>query len=80
MIGPYDLSASLEIPGQFEHERYLATIEKVERLVPKEHMAVHIPRDIKNQIKKYSEYGIIALGMDTIALMEGYDDISDSSD
>ena len=37
-------------------------------------------RDIKNQIKKYSEYGIIALGMDTIALMEGYDDISDSSD
>ena len=35
-------------------------------------MAVHIPTDVDKQIKKYKDYGIIAVGMDTTILLEGY--------
>ena len=30
MVGPYDLSASLGIPGEFEHPTYLETMKRVE--------------------------------------------------
>jgi hypothetical protein len=38
-------------------------------------MAVHIPTDVKNQIKKYNNYGIIAVGMDTTGLLEFYKEL-----
>jgi len=72
MIGPYDLSTSLGIPGQFNSSLYLEAVEKVKRVVPIEKMAVHIPKDVHKEIKKYNGYGIIAVGMDTIVLIESY--------
>ena len=72
MIGPYDLSANLGVPGQFDEGVYLGALERVQKTVPIEQMAVHVPRDIKKQIKKYKNYGIIAVGMDTIALLDFY--------
>ena len=72
MIGPYDLSASLGIPANFDNEEYLSSIEKIRSTIPIEKMAVHIPTDVKNQIKKYQDYGIIAVGMDTTGLLEFY--------
>jgi len=38
-------------------------------------MAVHIPTDVSKHIDKYSEYGIIAVGMDTTILLEGYKEL-----
>ena len=38
-------------------------------------MAVHIPKDVKNQLQKYQNYGIIAVGMDTTGLLESYKEI-----
>ena len=35
MIGPYDLSASLGIPGDFEAPRFKESIDKIERLTKK---------------------------------------------
>ena len=74
MIGPYDLSASVGRPGQFNSERYLDMVSKVKEVIPVEKMAVHIPSDVKNELKKYENYGIVALGMDTTFLLEKYKD------
>jgi len=75
MIGPYDLSASLGIAGDFENVRYLSAVKEIRKLIPTQRMAVHIPKDIIKHIKKYKEYGIVAVGMDTTILLEGYDTI-----
>ena len=70
MIGPYDLSASLGDPGNFESENYRDAVVKVTEFVKKENMAVHIPTDVRNQLKKYEDFGIMALGMDTTFILE----------
>lgn len=72
MIGPYDLSASLGIPGNFDDKAYLDCVEKITSKVPREKMAVHIPTNVEKELKKYENYGIIALGMDTTFILEKY--------
>lgn len=72
MIGPYDLSASLGKPAKFESKEYARALEKINNIIPNRQMAVHIPTDVHKQIKKYKGYGIIAVGMDTTILLEGY--------
>lgn len=75
MIGPYDLSASLGIPGDFNNEKYLKCLSDAINIIGKEKMAVHIPNNVKKELKKYKNYGIIALGMDTTFLIEKYKEI-----
>jgi len=75
MIGPYDLSASLGDPGNFESEEYKKALSDVTQIIPTHEMAVHIPTDVKNQLKKYRGYGIIAVGMDTTGLLQFYKEI-----
>ena len=75
MIGPYDLSASLGIPAEFDNETYTEALKKVQTIVPTPQMAVHIPTDVENQITKYKNYGIIAMGMDTTGLLSFYKEI-----
>ena len=70
LIGPYDLSLSLNTPGMFDNSQFRCYINQVTSKVPKENLAVHIPSDIKEQISKYEGYGIKCLGMDTIAILE----------
>ena len=41
-------------------------------------MAVHIPNDVHNQLKKYEGFGIIALGMDTTFIVEKYKEIENA--
>jgi len=75
MIGPYDLTASLGIPGQFNSQKYLDCLEDVKKIVSEKEMAVHIPSNVKKELKKYKNYGIIALGMDTTFLIEKYKEV-----
>jgi 2-keto-3-deoxy-L-rhamnonate aldolase RhmA len=75
MIGPYDLSASLGKAGDFECKVYARAIEKINKIIPTKQMAVHIPTDVHKQIKKYKDYGIIAVGMDTTILLKGYKEL-----
>jgi len=75
MVGPYDLSASLGAPGNFDHPLYLLAVENVKSFVSIKKMAVHLPKDIKKEIKKYEGYGILALGMDTTVLVEAYKEL-----
>jgi len=70
LIGPYDLSLSLNMPGKFDNDQFLCYINRVKEKVPTAKMAVHIPNDVKRQIHKYEDYGLKCLGMDTIALLE----------
>tara|TARA_B100000674_G_C37979636_1_gene981311 strand:+ start:7874 stop:8563 length:690 start_codon:yes stop_codon:yes gene_type:complete len=70
MIGPYDLSASIGAPGQFDNQNYLDAVNRVKRNIPAKKMAVHIPKNIKKEMKKYKNYGMIALGMDTTFIVE----------
>ena len=76
MIGPYDLSASLGKPGNFDNIAYTKALKRVKAFVPNNKMAVHIPTDVKNQLKKYKNYGMMALGMDTTLLIQSYKEIS----
>tara|TARA_B100001123_G_scaffold74689_3_gene84242 strand:+ start:46993 stop:47673 length:681 start_codon:yes stop_codon:yes gene_type:complete len=70
LIGPYDLSLSLKIPGKFDNPQFICYINKVNELIERSRLAVHIPNDVPNQISKYRDYGIKCLGMDTIGLLE----------
>ena len=76
MIGPYDLSASLGITAEFNDPKFLEAIERINSVITDPtKMAVHIPTDVDKHIDKYSEYGIIAVGMDTTILLEGYKEL-----
>ncbi|MBA7542988.1 4-hydroxy-2-oxovalerate aldolase [subsurface metagenome] len=72
IIGPYDLSASLGIPGEFEHADFKNAIEKVNR-VSKEintlmgtHVVMPDVAAVKEKIKE--GYRFIAFGIDTVFL------------
>ena len=70
LVGPYDLSSSLGIPGDFENEVFRHEIQKIYKAVPKENLAIHIPDNVQSHISKYSDWGLLALGMDTSSLIE----------
>ena len=76
MIGPFDLSASLGVTAEFNNPKFLEAIEIINRVItdPRK-MAVHIPTDVNKHIDKYAEYAIIAVGMDTTILLEGYKEL-----
>jgi 2-keto-3-deoxy-L-rhamnonate aldolase RhmA len=79
MIGPYDLSASLGDPANFENSEFIEAVEAVKSVVinPNQ-MAVHIPTDVNKYIDKYRDYAIIAVGMDTTILLEGYRELNNA--
>jgi len=70
LIGPYDLSLSLNIAGEFDNPQFIDYINRVNKAIPPSKRAVHVPSNIREQVKKYKNYGIKCLGMDTIALLE----------
>jgi len=79
MIGPYDLSASLGITAEFDNPKFIEAIAKVREIITDlGQLAVHIPTDVGKHIDKYSEYGIIAVGMDTTILLEGYRELQNA--
>ena len=79
MIGPYDLSASLGDPANFENSEFIEAVESIKRVVTNPNqMAVHIPTDVNKYIDKYRDYAIIAVGMDTTILLEGYRELNNA--
>jgi 2-keto-3-deoxy-L-rhamnonate aldolase RhmA len=70
LLGPYDLSLSIGDAGNFDNDQFLSYINKASKLIPKQQMAVHIPKNVNIEINKYDGYGIKCLGMDTIAILE----------
>jgi 2-dehydro-3-deoxyglucarate aldolase len=69
IIGPYDLSGSLGIPGQFDHPDYIAAVDKINVEAKKMNVmsGIHIiepnPDLLKQRIKE--GYRFIAYSLDT---------------
>jgi len=70
MIGPYDLSASLESPGDFDNKIFQEYIRRFNEKVKPSQRAIHIPSKIESQINKYRDFNMIFAGMDTTSIVE----------
>ncbi len=75
LVGPYDLSMSLGCTADFTNEKFILNVERFNDIIPIEKRAIHIPDDVKNKIIGYEDYGLLCLGMDTIALIEYHKEI-----
>ena len=67
-VGPYDLSGSLGVPGQFDYPEFLAAMEQIREIAKKCGIpgGVHIVEPDAEQLKKSIEQGnqFIAYGAD----------------
>jgi len=72
IIGPYDLSGSLGIPGQFEDPKVVAALEKYEKISGEmgKPTGVHVVQPDENQVNKFINkgYKFIAVGLDALFL------------
>jgi 2-keto-3-deoxy-L-rhamnonate aldolase RhmA len=72
IIGPYDLSASLGIPGKFEHPDFKKAFNKIQRVSRNMGalMGTHIVNPDTSEVKKRIRdgYRFIAFGIDTLML------------
>jgi 2-dehydro-3-deoxyglucarate aldolase len=75
MVGPYDLSASLGITGDFENQKYKDVLSKILDVCAKQKMAcgIHVVQpDTQMLNRRISEgYTFIAYGVDTVFLNHG---------
>ena len=75
IIGPYDLSGSLGIPGQFDEPKFKKILEEIISTVKKSHVALgmHVVHPSEKDLNKRIQEGFtfIGYGMDTIFLQEG---------
>jgi 2-keto-3-deoxy-L-rhamnonate aldolase RhmA len=76
LIGPYDLSLSLDFPGKFDSPRYKCYIDKINNLIPNNKKAIHTP-DKSSMSKEQLKYGLRCIGMDTTILIQKYGDLKD---
>ena len=77
MLGPYDLSADLGCVADWESKTYNEAINMFNEFIPKNKRAVHLVSDIKKEITKFNDYGLVALGMDTTIIkntIKNYDE------
>jgi len=75
MIGPYDLSASLGITGDFENKKYLETLAQILKVCAKHKMpcGIHVVQPDKKMLDQRIRegYTFIAYGVDTVFLNLG---------
>lgn len=80
IIGPYDLSGSMGIPGKFNDKRFIAVLDKIIKAVKHSDKAlgIHIvyPSEsiLKNRIAQGFKF--VAYGMDTMFLSEAVSGVS----
>jgi 2-keto-3-deoxy-L-rhamnonate aldolase RhmA len=73
LIGPYDLSASLNVPGQFKHPKMIEALAEVRRVqkgsdrVAGVHVVHPIPAEVHQKIKE--DYRFIGYGIDFLFLL-----------
>ncbi len=75
LIGPYDLSLSLGIPGQFKSKKYTSCLKKIIKACKKNKKAcgIHIVYPNEKELKNYIKAGFKFFGysMDTSAIKAG---------
>ncbi|MBQ7618427.1 MAG: 2,4-dihydroxyhept-2-ene-1,7-dioic acid aldolase [Desulfovibrio sp.] len=74
MVGPYDLSGSMGLTGQFDHADFKEVMTKIQKACLRRHvpMGLHIvqpdPKELKTQIEKGARF--IAYGIDSVFLWQ----------
>jgi 2-dehydro-3-deoxyglucarate aldolase len=72
IVGPYDLSGSLGIPGKFNDTKVKSALEKVEKICKKMNVSLgmHVISPDYKEVKKYAEkgYTFLAISLDTLFL------------
>ncbi len=72
MVGPYDLSGSMNIVGEFEHPKFKDAMQKVTTVCRKHNinMGIHIATPDQQALKNYMSHGytFIAYGVDSVFL------------
>jgi len=73
MIGPYDLSMDLGVPGKFDDHKFRAAVDYVTEEVGVEKMGCHLVKNEQVRLEgdKIGKFGFVALSMDTVILTEG---------
>lgn len=75
MVGPYDLSASLGITGEFENKKYKDILSKILEVCAKQKMpcGIHVVQPDKKMLEQRIRegYTFIAYGVDTVFLNDG---------
>jgi 2-keto-3-deoxy-L-rhamnonate aldolase RhmA len=69
LVGPYDLSASLGVAGDFENKAFTREVEHIKSIVG-DKIGIHIPSNLEEEYSKYKDWEFVALGMDTIFLRD----------
>mgnify|MGYP001281325291 CR=1 FL=1 len=71
-IGPYDLSISLGIPGQFKNKKYINAVQKIILICKKNRkpLGIHVVEPNLKELKEKANQGFnfIAYSMDTVCL------------
>jgi len=78
LIGPYDISSSLKIPGQFDNSIYLNCINKIYSNIPLSKLGLFLPtkKDINNYKKlNISRPNLLIWGMDSDFILESIKNI-----
>jgi hypothetical protein len=75
IIGPYDISSSLKIPGQFDNQIYLDYINRIYNVIPLDKLGIFLPYE--KGINKSNENNpyILILGLDTDIILNSLKDI-----
>lgn len=75
IVGPYDLSASLGVPGEFEHPKYLKAIEKINSVINNDskiaagfHVVPLEPEMVKDKIEE--GYSFLAYSLDSLFIAD----------
>jgi len=72
LIGPYDLSASMNITGKFKHSKFKSTINKIKKLSKDYNIpcGIHVIEPEKKILKEYIKKGFqfLPYGTDTVLL------------
>lgn len=73
-VGPYDLSGSMNIPGQFDDPGFRQVLDEIQVKASKHHMAIglHEVHPTKAKIEQHVQngYQLIACGIDTLFIHE----------
>lgn len=73
LVGPYDLSASLGIAGDFSDSKFVECFDKIKSLVP--NFGLHIPSNVRKIYNPLDNIPLLVLGMDTTFLIESIDEM-----
>ena len=73
MVGPYDLSSSMGIPGEFDKKEYRTALERVNMLCVRNRVScgIHVIKNSKEELDERIRqgYGFIAYSLDVVFLI-----------